>query len=160
MFESGRDYHSDGGVFNEQRVRWEWVDDNGKLHRETGPAVINQITEKWNFRGEKHSADGVAIPGVVTKWYWHGKYHRETGPAIESENGSYVWYYHGTLHNLHGYAVFDTSDVFRINKNSRWYVDGIEYSTSEEFEAACDAYCQAHDIIIPGRLTKRANVPG
>ena len=48
---------------------------NGKLHREDGPAI-----ESAN--GGKH-------------WYQNGKIHRENGPALEFASGYKAWYLEG-----------------------------------------------------------------
>ena len=45
---------------------------NGKLHREDGPAI--------------EYANGDKI------WYKNGKYHRTDGPAVEYANGHKAWY--------------------------------------------------------------------
>jgi energy-coupling factor transporter ATP-binding protein EcfA2 len=48
---------------------------NGKLHREDGPAI------EWS--------DG------NREWYKNGKLHREDGPAVEDADGYKVWYIEG-----------------------------------------------------------------
>lgn len=48
---------------------------NGKCHREDGPAI------EW--------ADGSKY------WYQNGKYHREDGPAIEKADGTKYWCLNG-----------------------------------------------------------------
>ena len=58
-------------VYND---RTKWYQD-GKLHREDGPAV-----ERAN--GDK-------------EWYLNGKRHREDGPAIDWPGGSKYWYLDG-----------------------------------------------------------------
>jgi hypothetical protein len=61
---------------------------NGKLHREDGPAR--------EFRDGRK------------EWWWNGKLHRIGGPAIETTDGSYfAWYYHGMLHREGNPAVID-----------------------------------------------------
>lgn len=73
----------------------EWEDENGKLHREGGPAEILYYThgqleqETWYTHGEKDREDGPATVkyypfGVIEKeiWYKNGKAHREDGPAF------------------------------------------------------------------------------
>ena len=49
-----------------------WYNEQGKLHREDGPAI------KW-WNGDK-------------AWWSHGKLHREDGPAVEWANGDKEWY--------------------------------------------------------------------
>ena len=46
----------------------EFRDDQGRLHREDGPARI--------------------YPSGRAEWYRHGRLHREDGPAVEHANGS------------------------------------------------------------------------
>jgi len=58
---------------------------NGKLHRESGPAI--------------EFADGSKC------WYRDGKRHRESGPAVEYANGNKEWYRNGKLHRESGPAV-------------------------------------------------------
>lgn len=50
----------------------DYVDDQGRPHRENGPAVIDGLGAKF--------------------WYIHGNKHREDGPAIEWEDGDKWWY--------------------------------------------------------------------
>jgi hypothetical protein len=58
---------------NTKTGRMEWRLD-GLLHREDGPAYINDIGDEY--------------------WYLYGLFHREDGPAIKAHN--YVsWYFHG-----------------------------------------------------------------
>lgn len=65
--------------------RVEWFQ-NGKLHREDGPAVEHDDGQEWWYlNGELHREGGPAIywEGVIHEWYIRGKLHREDGPAIE-----------------------------------------------------------------------------
>ena len=64
---------------------------NGKLHREGGPAI-----ESAN--GSKH-------------WYKNGQLHREDGPAVEWANGYKCWY-------LEGLNYTETQWKARVNPNS------------------------------------------
>ena len=57
------------------RVWWEWLDADGKLHREDGPAI-----ERFDGRLE---------------WYVHGKRHRDDGPAVEWPDGRREWFKNG-----------------------------------------------------------------
>jgi hypothetical protein len=51
-----------------------YINENGLLHREDGPAYLNPLT------GTK-------------AWVINGKCHREDGPAIENvTNGTKIWY--------------------------------------------------------------------
>src|SRR5579864_8066845 len=49
-----------------------------KLHRENGPAIIDNIGNEC--------------------WYQHGKLHRKEGPAIILTDGYQAWYYYGERH--------------------------------------------------------------
>jgi len=52
-----------------------WYNENGKLHREDGPAI--------------EFVDG------YKEWCLNGKLHREDGPAVEKSNGTKYWYLNG-----------------------------------------------------------------
>ena len=88
--------HSDGSKF--------WYQ-NGKVHRDDGPAIT------WSD-GAKH-------------WYQNEKRHREDGPASEYPDGSKFWYQNGKRHREDGPAI-EGSDGTK-----KWFLDGIEYSESE-----------------------------
>lgn len=83
-----------------------WKNQNGKYHREDGPAV--------------EYANGLKA------WYINGKYHREDGPAIEFASGFKEWYINDK------YMTEDQFNAY-INKQkedcSGWVVeiDGVEY---------------------------------
>ena len=61
-----------------------WYNDEGKLHKDNGPAA------EWS--------DG------TKEWFLNGKIHRKDGPAIEYSNGYKAWYLNGerlTEENYH-----------------------------------------------------------
>lgn len=62
-----------------------YLDDDGELHREDGPALIY-------YEGSK-------------EWYIHGELHREGKPAIMRANGDRLWMINGEIHRLDGPAV-------------------------------------------------------
>lgn len=68
--------------------RTEYLDDEGKLHREDGPAVIfDNGDTRWYLHGERHRLDGPAMEHKGSKfWFRNDKLHREDGPAVESKN--------------------------------------------------------------------------
>jgi len=71
---------------------------NGKLHREDGPALEYANGSKaWYQNDMLHRLDGPAVEhGNGSKsWYQNGKYHRLDGPAIEYANGDKDWYIEG-----------------------------------------------------------------
>jgi hypothetical protein len=78
---------------------------NGKLHRENGPARIEQqpdgshYGEYWYRDGQQHCSDGPAVvereaDGSVAEEYWvNGKLHRDDGPAeIEYGPDGFIGY--------------------------------------------------------------------
>ena len=78
---------------------------NGKLHRENGPAV-----EKAN--GDKH-------------WFLNANRHREDGPAIEYADGEKQWWLNNKQHREDGPAVI------RANGNKSWWLNDKRLSYSE-----------------------------
>jgi hypothetical protein len=62
-----------------------YYNENGRYHREDGPAV-----ELLN--GSKF-------------WLINGKYHREKGPTVEYSDGGKLWHINGVLHREDGPAV-------------------------------------------------------
>jgi hypothetical protein len=90
-----------------------WYDDNHKLHRDDGPALIH-------FTG-------------IEYWYNHGSLHRLNGPAIISKPngdylGEYYWYQYDQLHRLDGPAV-------DLINSKQWYINGnfISCKDNKEF---------------------------
>lgn len=78
---------------DERIVGEKWIME-GRLHRESGPAVSIQeggtITEEWLQNGHRSRTDGPAETtrdlhtGILIRenWYVDGKAHREDGPAV------------------------------------------------------------------------------
>lgn len=119
-----------------------WYDDEGRLHREDGPAVLyengTQIwwhhgkvhraddlpavlrvegTQEWYYQGERHRDNDQ--PAMVTAggrkmWYQHGQLHRDDDPAIIYEDGTEAWYTHGGLHRIGAPAVIYSSHSGRL----------------------------------------------
>ena len=78
----------------------EWLNKDGQLHRENGPAVeYANGTKSWWLNGERHREDGPAIEwgAGVKEWYQNGKRHREDGPAIEYSSGTKEWWLNGKI---------------------------------------------------------------
>ena len=75
-----------------------WIlfrNDNGKTHREDGPAFIWSNGDKeWYISGQKHRVDGPAmiLSDGSKAWWLNGDFHREDGPAIIYSNGYKEWY--------------------------------------------------------------------
>jgi hypothetical protein len=83
---------------------------------------------EWYQNGKRHREDGPAIEDAngYKAWYKNGKIHREDGPAVEDAGGDKVWYQNGSLHRLDGPAVEHASG------SKEWYIEGKEL-TEEEF---------------------------
>lgn len=79
-----------------------WTDDDGRPHREGGPAaVLRDGTQLWYADGLLHRAGGPAVmgPGWGEVWFERGAVHRVGGPAIRRETDGVVmqaWYEAGT----------------------------------------------------------------
>jgi hypothetical protein len=70
-------------IKKEYSNRIEYINGQGKRHKEDGPAV------EWKsgyFIGEKW-------------WYINGNRHREDGPAVEYTNGNKEWYLYGNFYS-------------------------------------------------------------
>lgn len=70
-----------------------WTNDSGYLHREDGPARIDDNgSEHWLQNGEYHRVGGPCYDGPAgEEWQIHGKHHRVDGPAIIWSNGKKTW---------------------------------------------------------------------
>jgi hypothetical protein len=71
---------------------------NGELHREDGPACEYPNGSKhWYRNGERHREDGPACEWADGSkcWYRNGERHREDGPAIEWTDGTKEWWIKG-----------------------------------------------------------------
>ena len=71
---------------------------NGELHREDGPAIIEEDdTLIYYLNGELHREDGPAfIWGDGTVFYYlNGSLHREDGPAIIRTDGTVSYFING-----------------------------------------------------------------
>ena len=94
---------------------------NGKVHREDGPAVERTDGYKeWQLNGERHREDGPAVEGANgdKAWYLNGKLHREDGPAAEHANGDKAWYLNGKRHREDGPAIEWTEG------SKKWFLNG------------------------------------
>lgn len=106
-------------------IRKIYFDENRKLHREDGPAMIQNNSEYWYYHGERHRDNGPAM--IIHNYgceYWvHGKKHREDGPA-EVYNHMKKWYFLGMLHRVDGPAVmlYDGTILFYIY-DERYEID-------------------------------------
>ena len=85
-----------GGTF--QNGRYELTNNNGKLHRHGGPAVVCLDGRRyWYQNGQRHRDDGPAevYPDGSQYWYRNGLIHRDDGPAITYSDGTQHWYQYG-----------------------------------------------------------------
>jgi hypothetical protein len=76
----------------------EWRDEEGRLHREDGPAIIHANgSYKWYRHGVRHREGGPACVYVngTEKWYLNGLRHREDGPAAIYPDGRELWFIEG-----------------------------------------------------------------
>ena len=76
----------------------EWRTDEGKLHREDGPALVRADgREQWWLHGRIHRIGGPAAtdPFGTTIWCIEGKLHREDGPAVAHLDGRLQWWENG-----------------------------------------------------------------
>jgi hypothetical protein len=72
-----------------------WRDENGKNHRDDGPAVIYSDGRKF--------------------WFQHGKRHRTDGPAIIYPNGHVSWCLEGHYYEFEGWLeLLDISDESKV----------------------------------------------
>jgi hypothetical protein len=77
-----------------------WFNQDGKRHREDGPAIEWAGGHKeWYLNGKRHREDGPAIEWADgdKSWYLNSKLHREDGPAYEGANGDKYWYLNDKL---------------------------------------------------------------
>ena len=85
-----------------------YLDGDGFLHREDGPAVEWEDGSRfWCRHGQLHREDGPAIEWSdgTSEWYLSGKLHREDGPAAEYADGTRFWSRNGELHREDGPAI-------------------------------------------------------
>jgi hypothetical protein len=94
-----------------------WEDDDGKLHREDGPAAIYADGSKaWAIHGLYHRVDGPAIQYSTgqTEWRINGKRHRLGAPAVTTEDGDKEYWVNGrqfTEGEFYRYIDQDTGEV-------------------------------------------------
>ena len=101
------------------------------LHRDNGPAIIQEDFSMWIRYGNLHRVDG---PAVIYKngdeeWWFYGKRHREDGPSSMCSTGEY-WYLNNLRHRSDGPAV-ELKNGIKL-----WYLNGHLYEDKEAwFEA-------------------------
>ena len=90
-------------------IREYYFDQEGKYHREGGPAIERANgTKEWFLNGKHHREDGPAIElsNGHKEWYLNGELHREGGPAVEYANGDKSWWYYGERVNINSTEEF------------------------------------------------------
>ena len=82
-----------------------WFNEEGRLHRDDGPAVI--------------------LPNGAEEWFRHGTRHREDGPAEIYPNGTKIWCQNGFAHREDGTAVI------LWDGSVQWWLNDKMYSFQE-----------------------------
>ena len=69
-------------------------------YKEYTVRVYSDGTKEWRQNGKLHREDGPAseYANGTKYWYRNGKLHREDGPAIEYADGAKYWYLNGVLY--------------------------------------------------------------
>jgi len=126
--EEGKQHREDGpAVISSWGDEYWWI--NGKLHREGGPAIIfSNGRKEWWINGKLHREGGPAIETEITKhWYINGLLHREDGPAVITDSVN-MWYMNNELHRLNNPAI-----VYHSHKEESWYLFGLYYTRKKYF---------------------------
>jgi hypothetical protein len=111
---SGRHVSADGREF--------WLNAEGKLHRDDGPAVeYGDGSKAWYRNGTFHREDGPAYESAdgTKVWCRNGRVHRDGGPACISPDGYEAWYQDHKLHRDDGPALV------RPDGNNEWWRNGV-----------------------------------
>jgi len=106
-----------------------WLNLDGKLHREDGPAVECSNGDKYYYINDKlHREDGPAkeYANGDKSFYINGKHHREDGPAIEWRNGYKCYYINGKCLTK---KEFDNRTKSYQNKIVE--IEGVKYKLSK-----------------------------
>jgi hypothetical protein len=107
-----------------------FLDAEGRLHREGGPAVDRADgRQEWWYHGRLHSFDGrpaVVDPSGVYEWYEFDLRHRVPGPAVIYANGRQDFWVNGQRHRLHGPAIQRPP-----GQEDEWYIDGVQVQPPE-----------------------------
>ena len=76
-----------------------WYNPEGYLHKEGGPAYINNHTKEWHKHGLLHRYDAPAVflSNGIEVWYVNGRQHRLDGPAVtfpkNTKDSQFEWWY-------------------------------------------------------------------
>ncbi len=134
---NGKYYRADGGPTKivcriHNLVRYEvWCNEEGRMHRDNGPAIIGDNGTKCWLTNGKYCNDGPAVTtGTSTIWMKHissrhqsGQYHRDNDlPAYVDTDGTQEWYWYGNLHRND-----DKPAIMRPDGTMEWYFHGTCY---------------------------------
>lgn len=106
-----------------------WVDEEGRPHRENGPAIILPEGGKFYFiHGKMCNKDGqfpkprnvVKLEHLKKSKNKRGQLHCEDTPAVILKSGHQEWWFNGTLHREGGPAV-----IYPDGKGEKWYRHGL-----------------------------------
>ena len=90
-----------------------WRNEDGKIHRDHGPAITVYAPDTGTVIGRE--------------WYRDGKVHREDGPALESHKPGkikYVWWINGIIVRPgHGPAMYSVCPETGVIIGETWLVD-------------------------------------
>lgn len=95
-------------VAEKLRTKNIFINRNGDLHKDDGPAVIYQDgTVEFYQNGRLHNLFG---PSVIRtdghkEWWVRGQLHRKEGPAIIDKDGYCAYYRNSELHRTNGPAI-------------------------------------------------------
>lgn len=108
------------GKFTTKGGYYFWLN-NGKFHRDNGPAYYAEGVKSWYKHGISHRDNGpsVVCDNGTKHWSKNGKLHRDNGPAVEYSNGEKEWWKNGRLHRKDGPAV-----IWENNSYKAWYKNG------------------------------------
>ena len=92
----------------------EWLDEDGMLHNEDGPAIVfDDGIRMWYRHGKLHREDGPAIEGLrgMEEWWLDDKRHRDDGPAITWNPDDKEWWKNGELIKSERYGHIQLFEV-------------------------------------------------
>lgn len=129
-----------------------WRDEEGRIHRYDGPAVVHSDgTMIWYHHGQIHRDERVGgdgslclghriLPAIIfangaCEWFQHGEAHCDERdadgyllPTIMYANGTRMWHQHGILHRDECGADGKTLPaIIWPSGKGEWYCDGEQY---------------------------------
>jgi len=97
-----------------------WLNKEGLLHREDGPAYESASGNKlWYVNGKLHRLDGPAVEYCYgdKEWRVNGRLHRTDGPAVVYNHGIKFWFW------VNGYQITDEVNDWMKEQNVTWPFD-------------------------------------